>query len=285
MSTPTFFLVGAPKAGTTSLFHYLGQHPMIGLSRIKEPCYFAPEVPVDLDTAAHRQTWETYCALFAHTHGMQAVGEGSVAYLGSLNAAAAIGARIPHARILMMLRDPADRLFAHYAAARATGGTSLTFAQWVDDEQRRETARQPIFGAVWAGRYATHLERFAAVFAEAHIHVSFYEDFTTDPDSVLSEIFSFLDVDPAIHIDRSEHHNVTTVARWPAAGAIRTPVAAALTRFLPSHISARLRTWSRQPQKLAPTATDRAHAITLYKSEIESLMPMTRRDLAHWLRT
>lgn len=62
---PTFFLVGAPKAGTTSLFRYLGQHPEIAIATIKEPCFFAPEVPVDRVTEMSRRSWDAYLSLFA----------------------------------------------------------------------------------------------------------------------------------------------------------------------------------------------------------------------------
>lgn len=283
MSTPTFFLVGAPKAGTTSLFHYLGQHPAIAVSKVKEPCYFAPEVPVDAETDAHRRTWETYQALFAHVATEQAVGEGSVAYLGSLNAAAAIRRAVPGAQILMMLRDPADRLFAHYTAARASGAIALDFARWTDEQLRIESTRSPVFGSFWAGRYATHLERFRGEFPDSQLHISFYEDFQADPDGVLSSVFSFLKVDPMVRIDRSRQHNMTTVARWPALRAIRGPVAAALKPLLPRRIFAEARSWSRQRQSLAPTTADRAIAIALYRTEIESLARLTGRDLSHWL--
>ena len=99
MQTPNFFLVGAPKAGTTSLFHYLGRHPEIAVATVKEPCFFAPEVPVDPATDAYRRSWKTYLTLFAHARGEHAIGEGSVAYLGSPSAAAAIRSRIPGARV------------------------------------------------------------------------------------------------------------------------------------------------------------------------------------------
>ncbi len=146
--SPTFFLVGAPKAGTTSLFRYLGTHPEVGVASIKEPCFFAPEIPVDQATDAHRRDWPTYLALFAHTQGKRAIGEGSVAYLGSLRAASAISARIPSAQILMMLRDPADRLFAHYAAARTSGATTATFRVCA----RAELGMAGAPSLLWVGR-------------------------------------------------------------------------------------------------------------------------------------
>lgn len=281
MPSPTFFLVGAPKAGTTSLFRYLGQHPEIAIAAVKEPCFFAPEVPVDPATDRHRQSWDAYLALFANAGRARAIGEGSVAYLSSGTAAAAIQARLPQAKILIMLRDPADRLFAHYSAARIAGVTTDRFTAWVSAQQRAEDARTPRWGAVWAGQYATHLGRFQTHFAPTQIHVAFYDDFVTAPDDVLARIFQFLGVDAAVPIDRSERHNVTTVSRAPAlAGAAR----AVLSRALPAGAVERLRRWSRTPARLTPSPADRAHAIALYQDEIASLSRLTGRNLSAWLR-
>jgi len=278
--SPTFFLVGAPKAGTTSLFRYLGNHPEVGTSAIKEPCFFAPEVPVDPATDATRRDWETYLSLFAHTEGRRAIGEGSVAYLGSLTAASAIKTRVPTAQILMMLRDPADRLFAHYSAARASGVTTTDYRTWIDDERRREEQRQPIYGAIWAGRYATHVARFCEHFPSSQMHISYYDDFTSDPDATLARIFTFFGVDPSVSIDRRERHNVTSTARWPALA----PFGPALRRVLPRDTFTRLRRWSRTRSALAPSPTDRALGIALYQQEIESLSLLTGRDLTSWLQ-
>ena len=140
--TPTFFLVGAPKAGTTSFAAYLAQHPDVFVSPIKEPCLFAPEV-IEIDAAARASherdreplrayldaavlaprdrgivlEWTDYLKLFKGARAERAIGEASVAYLGSVDAPRRIHERVPDARILMILRDPADRLRSHYAAA------------------------------------------------------------------------------------------------------------------------------------------------------------------------
>lgn len=284
MSAPTFFLVGAPKAGTTSLFRYLGAHPDVAVSSLKEPGFFAPEVPVDPITESHRRSWDAYCALFAHAGGARAIGEGSVSYLGSINAAPAIHARLPMARILMMLRDPADRLFAHYTAARAADATSADFSTWINVELERERQRSPVYGAVWAGRYATHVERFCQHFPQQQLQISYFEDFVTDPDAVLARIFAFLGVDPSVTVDQRQRHNVTTTPKWPGLTGIRQPVGTLLRRMLPAATYERARSWSRHPMRLSATTTDRARAIALYQPEIESLARLTGRDLSAWLR-
>jgi hypothetical protein len=281
---PTFFLVGAPKSGTTSFFHYLAQHPDVAVASIKEPCYFAPESPVDPVTDACRCNWESYQSLFRHVRHERAVGEGSVAYLASAAAPAAIHARLPDAKILMMLRDPADRLFAHYATTRATTAATPTFREWVRAQHAIEATRSPVYGPIWAGHYATHLAHFRRVFSSAQIHVSFYEDFVTAPDAVLAAAFAFLGVDPAVTIERRVRHNETTVARWPALGPLRRPAGAVLARALPSPLRDRVRGWSRRRVTLTLPPDDRAHAIALYRDEIQALSREIGRDCSAWLR-
>ena len=76
MALPTFIIIGAPKAGSTSLYHYVGQHPDVFTSRIKEPRFFWTH-----RTSDHTETLEDYEKLFRGSERYQAVGEGSPAYL------------------------------------------------------------------------------------------------------------------------------------------------------------------------------------------------------------
>src|SRR5579863_1241705 len=132
---PNFFIVGAPKAGTTSLYHYLDQHPEIYMSPVKETNHFASEIrlagfadelqeQVKRDMRAMQKylagpmsekrfgavglEWDDYLKLFRNATDEKAIGEASVCYLWSRTAAKNIFARIPRAKIIMILRDPAE---------------------------------------------------------------------------------------------------------------------------------------------------------------------------------
>src|SRR5262245_1508584 len=127
---PNFFVVGTGKAGTTSLYHYLRQHPQIYMSPVKEPCYFASEIrPENMASAyvSHIRRlsrnlprllddgrpvsplgwvvseWDDYLRLFRQVAGETAIGEASAAYLWSATAARNIAAAAPDARIIMIL--------------------------------------------------------------------------------------------------------------------------------------------------------------------------------------
>jgi len=305
---PNFFIVGPPKAGTTSLYRYLGQHPAIYMSPIKEPCYFAPEV-TEVDSAAREKfradagplqayldgpmtesrpngltlEWNQYLKLFRRAEAETVIGEASVSYLSSTTAPGLIRQKIPHARIVAMLRDPAGRLFSHYAAARAAGATSSAFTVWVDEQLTSEAHRTPVIGPVWAGRYGTHIERYRSLFSDEQLRWCVYDDYVQDPRRVLRDLLSFLDVDPAYPIDVGERHNVTRMPRWPSVHAAARPVASVARAMAPAPVVDRIRRWWRVPVRLAPARAERARVIDIYREDIIQLEDLLHRRLAAWL--
>src|SRR5258708_108403 len=155
---PNFFIVGAPKAGTTSLYYYLGQHPDVYMSPVKEPNYFAEEIRLcnigaQWQDWAQRENdslqqyllgpmqekrfggivsnWTDYLKLFQNVNGEKAIGEASVCYLWSRTAARNIASTTPNAKIIMVLRNPVDRAFSQYKQAVASGLIGKSFREQV----------------------------------------------------------------------------------------------------------------------------------------------------------
>jgi hypothetical protein len=287
---PSFLLVGAPKAGTTAFVRYLEQHPSVFVSPIKEPCFFAPEV-ADFGRAFGVVTeWDQYLKLFKGVRNETAIGEASVSYLASPGAAAAIHARVPEARILMMLRDPADRLWSHYRAAWVAGATTDRFADWADAQTAMEQRREPRAGPVWAGFYGRHLRRFLEHVPAGQIKVLFYDDYVRDAHAVLRDTFAFLGVDREWKSDVSRRHNVTREPRWPRLHRVTTPWRGRVARALPEPLVANMRNWWLRPVERLATVDERAHAIAIYADDIRALpaslrdvSPGSARDLSRWL--
>ena len=163
---PNFIVVGAAKAGTTSIYQYLSQHPQVYLSPIKETNYFAKDIPLDkirkdyykggeLDVAAYVATnleeqihiafvsqWEHYQKLYKNVKDQKAIGEISNSYLHSSVAAKEIYAVNPDMKIIMILRDPIKRAFSHYKMTLRVGLVKDTFYEEV---QRDYAAREKGF--------------------------------------------------------------------------------------------------------------------------------------------
>jgi hypothetical protein len=307
---PNFFLAGVPKAGTTSLYHYLRQHPQVFMSPIKEPTFFgaadllAPPYRDDVLSALERDRawllsylagprrviarqwiveWDDYVSLFRDVRDETAIGEASTAYSWLPSAAAAIRAKLPDARLAFMLRDPAERLFTLYLPA-LWHNPRLSFTEWFEGMADKPRVGAPVVGA---GRYATHLQRFFDVFPRDHVRVHLYDDYRAEPRAVLRDLFTFLGVDPDQPIDLSRRHNETRVPRFPRLHALRRRLfgQASLARWLPE--SAR-RAIAKLNQDRTTSRTmdpaDRRMVVDYYRDEILRTADLLGRDLSAWLR-
>jgi hypothetical protein len=308
---PNFILAGAPTCGTTSLHHYLCQHPQIYMSPVKEPTYFAAADMVQRDdfmrvivrdqpalkqyvagqmTASARYwvtEWEDYVQLFRNVRRQIAIGEASVSYIWLPSAAAAIRAKLPHVRLIFMLRDPADRLFSWYLMTlKHTPRVSLRDRL---HREMREGASGPtgLLRQLDGGMYATHLQRFLGLFPREQIRIHLYDSYRADAPAVLRDIFAFLGVDPTQPLDLSFRHNETLLPRFPLLHRLRqrilgdTPAAT----WLPAPARHALHALYHRPRgRLTMDPADRQLAISYYREEILRTQDLLGRDLSAWLR-
>jgi hypothetical protein len=303
---PNFFVVGAPKAGTTALYHFLDQHPGVYMSPIKEPAHFATDLlerqrllgVVQAEPQALRawldgpmtgkrsgviEEWTQYLKLFKHVREETAVGEVSGNYLASRAAPGAIRARIPHARIVMMLRDPVERLYSQFAQAASRGQARPQFLPWVEEQQAHEATYSPRLGAVWNGFYAQHLARWLQHFPRPQIQVLFYDDYRADPRAVLRGLYGFLGVVADFEADVRQRHNVALRPRFPALQRASQPLRQALRPWLPARWRQGWRELGYRPWPPI-TAAERAAALPIYAEDVAALQALVQRDLSAWLR-
>jgi hypothetical protein len=125
---PTFLIIGAQKCGTTSLHHYLVQHPEIGAPRKKEVHYF--------DLASRRRlTWyrSFFPVMGRYPHAL----ESTPYYLFHPAVPARVRATLPEAKLIVLLRDPMQRTYSHYNHARAHGQEPLGLLAAIEAEPGR----------------------------------------------------------------------------------------------------------------------------------------------------
>jgi hypothetical protein len=310
---PNFFIVGAPKAGTTSLYNHLAQHPDIYMSPIKEPCHFSTEIRPEnfseemgpgFESAVRAQKeylqgpmteqrfggigmeWSDYLKLFLNVTRETAIGEASVLYLWSKTAAENMRSKVPHARILMILRDPVSRVFSEYREAISAGALRCSFRKYLEACLRRtNTDKLSLYWPVLeTGLYYEGVKRYLDRFPRENICIFLYEDYQVEQARVLTEIFRFLRVDSGFVPDLSERHLV--------------PRFIAVNRFLKKHGVGRLVTKLSPPRlrsflkklivrpgsavDLSPA--DREFLLNYYRSDIEKLASLLGRDLSAWFR-
>ena len=186
---PDFYIVGAPKSGTTAMYSYLGQHPAVFLPEVKEYRYFGADLDIrdrpapDLDA---------YLSLFVPASPAQRVGSAYVWYLYSKTAASEIRQFSRSARIIVMLRRPADMLYSLHSEHLSNGNEDIKDFDdaLAAEEDRRAGRRIPAHAHLPQGllysevpRYAEQLERYFGQFGREHVHVVIFDDFARDPRS------------------------------------------------------------------------------------------------------
>ena len=230
---PDFFIVGAAKAGTTSLYNYLKLHTDVYFSPIKEPHHFSMDISLDemrgdfkknvqtdisdyLKTSlgsprhgAFVRNREHYHQLFSLAKNEKRVGESSVSYLFSTVAARQIKAYNPDARVIIILREPVERAFSHYLMDLRIGYETADFVEAVNADytkERRGWGQSHLY--VELGIYYEQVKRYLEVFDPAKIKIILHDDFKVAPEKLLSEVFAFLDIpDMTAELDFSVRHN------------------------------------------------------------------------------
>lgn len=230
---PTFFVIGAQKSGTSSLYTYLRQHPQVFMPEVKEPDYFVEE-----------RSWgmgrDWYESLFEPAGDAVAIGEASTSYAmypTYRGVPARIAALIPEARFVYLVRHPIERMRSEY----------LHYRNLRDEAARRlciQRERSPIETALRShphylnhSRYALQLDQYLDHFERKQIMVITTEELKRDRSTTVRRLFDFLDVNPSwVPPEMDLEFNRTTDARVPSGvltAVRRIPGSSVLARAIP----------------------------------------------------
>ena len=206
---PDFFIVGAPRCGTTFMYEYLGQHPQIFMPENKEPNYMCKDLDSGsfLDGLSFMRDEATYLRLFAPAPPGTLAGEASTWYLYSETAAGLIREKSPDAHIVIMLRDPVEMLYSLHGRRTYGGSEELGFADAIAAEEdrragRRIPSRARNIKALFyhdVGSYSAQVQRYLETFAADRVRVIIFEEFVKDTAAAYAETLRFLGVDPDFH--------------------------------------------------------------------------------------
>ena len=300
MTLPEVYVVGAPKAGTTALAHWLGAHPDVFWSVPKEPYFWAADHPRQR-THHGFDTREAYEGLFASSQARAARlrGEGSTTYLYSRVAAAAILDAVPDARFIVCLRNPADLVVSfHRTQLVALNETERDFAvAW-----RRSLAgglpdTEPLEALLVdyprVGRLGAAVQQFLVTVPRDRVHVVVLDDLASDPEAVWAGLLDFLGLDPGFTPEFRDANPSTKTYRSQVLHRVthRPPAALAPTMT-------QLRQWSRTTRipgahrlkdalyRPAPRPTVapevRRELTEFFRPDVELLETLVGRDLAAW---
>lgn len=194
---PNLLIAGVTRAGTTSLFQYLAQHPDIYPARIKEPDYFTP---VKADGAA--MTFDEYQRLFAGARGERYRMEASAGYFfGGPEVIANILATLPEPHAIVSLRDPVQRVWSiyHYKISRSVMDASVGFDEFLDRcEEVLGLGRDATVGSPYrpliTGQYADFLPEWVATFG-SRLRVLLFDDVQAKPQETVRSLLDWLELD------------------------------------------------------------------------------------------
>jgi hypothetical protein len=314
MTLPNFFIVGAPKAGTDELYYDLHQHPEIYMSPLKEPCYFSSEIRPRNFQASLRPQFEMVAAstrryldegarhkrfggivsdpndyqlLFLGVKGQKAIGEASVCYLWSKAAPAAIASSIPHARIIIILMDPAERAFQQYLKSVSDGTVHHSFRKHLEAAMQHSAELGVYHPFLEFGSYFKQVTRYMQLFPPHQVNISIYEDTLSDHQGWFSRVLSFLEVQNTFVPGPVEVPSKPHVPRF--VGISHALRIRGLKRIAGRAVPSRFKSFAKQLAagdgrlpELRPE--DRAILVDYYRDDVLMLQDLIGRDLSDWLR-
>ena len=203
---PNFFIVGAPKAGTTSLYEYLRRVPGVYMSPIKEPHFFNTINLVTVSSIPPIRGKAKYLRLFQGVRDEVAIGEASTAYLRDPETPERIREVVPGARIIMLLRDPVERAFSHYLAHIREGVQLFSFPEALRKDPYKDMYLAP-------GFYAQQVKRYLDAFGPGAVKILIFEEFIQDPKKAVNDVLRFLGLNSQPPLPVGEAHNAFAIPR------------------------------------------------------------------------
>lgn len=304
MRRPDFFIVGAPKCGTTALYSYLEKHPEIYIpdtSSTVESMYGGKKELhfFGKDLAFSRPTLDEYLAYYAKADQEKRLGESSVFYLYSQTAAQEIKEFCPTARIIIMLRNPIEMIHSWYSQLVFWGDEDSPNleAALAAEENRKQRQKRPsnhdhpieCFFYREIARFHDQVKRYLDAFGAEQVKIIIFDDFKKDTTATYCETLDFLGCDtafmPNFEVVNSNknirNRSLQTFLKRPPKSAqlfkqlVPVPLRRSIRRSLQT---ANTKTELRQPMK--PEL--KQHLQKEFAEEIKNLSVLIGRDLTYW---
>jgi len=279
MALPTFIVIGAAKAGTTSIYAYMKQHPEICVSDVKETNFFAYGDPYIEGNWPHLEwpvtTLEDYELQFSDCRGRTIIGESSPIYLHSQKAADRIRQAIPSVRLIVSLRNPIDRAISGYFM-HVRGGVGKGDFSDFDFDMRY----------VKDGFYSDLLAAYLSRFEREGIKICLFDDLESNPTAFMCDLYAFVGANPDFVPDTAEAYNVGSAPRSIAINTLlinptlRRRIAPIFPKSL-RRVGKALLQWNRTTPPPFPDGL-REKLQDHYGEEIDRLQTLTGLDLSRW---
>jgi hypothetical protein len=291
---PNFLIAGVAKAGTTSLYYYLLQHPEVDIPR-KESFYFAREFyknapgskpPLYRDKSRIIFTEDDYNKFYAHCN-KKAIGEVSTCYAYFHESAVPlIKEKLGDIKIIFILRNPVERAFSAYKHFVRMNAEILSFKDALKAEKERmDQHRDFMWYYADVGFYSKQLKAFKNNFSQVKIFLT--EDLEAFPQNTMKEIFQFIEVDNSFVPDTSFRYNEAGTMPSPLLKKTfsNTFLKSIVKKIIPEKKRMAVKQKLRKPSETIPLLMDadvKASLVNLYHDDIMELEKIIERDLSEW---
>ena len=276
MLEPNLFIAGAPKAGTTFLYHVLKDHEDLYFPRVKELNHYSNEALDKLGSyyKDYRvKDHQKYLSHFAEGQNHKYRVDASVSYFTFSDVPTSIKEQCPDARILFILRNPIQRAFSHYNMDVRMGYAKETFTEYIQNQSKHPVHFHQY---VKNGFYYKNIKNFIDAFG-SNVHIVILEDIKSEIDG----IFDFLQI-KQINIDTDKRFNQNKKPRNFIARILQRnrKLTSRLKMLIPSKISSKLnRHLYKDDNKKVISDLDKNHLKAIYKEDIQKLGKLLKKDL------
>ena len=292
MILPNFLIVGVQKAGTTSIYNYLQEHPQVYMSRVKETNFLEKDwenMPPEQQNKNGIVTLEKYCELFADVKDEIAIGEASPNYLFHYESSAArIKKYVPNAKLIVVLRNPTERAYSdHLMHVRdAIGYRSLS-------EQIQHSSHKSFI--LRKGFYYVPLKYYFEQFGQEQIKIFFYDDLCDNSQKFMQSMYQYIGVNDCFVPNTARKAQVAKIPKNKTINnllnrknILRNTTANILKTVMPVETRQKLRDRlinlnSKTKKAVSLSAEERQQLIELYREDILQLQDLVGRDLSKWL--
>jgi hypothetical protein len=308
---PNFFVVGAAKSGTTSIYEYLKLHPEVYMAPIKETHHFS----TDIDNTKFRPNYarslnkdlskflesnmeegifhafvkdrNQYVQLYKNVKDEKAIGEVTNSYLFSEVAAKNIISEFHASKIIMILRNPVDRAFSHYLMDLRIGYETEDFLSAVKKDMARNPKGWGISNCyVEIGMYFEQVKRYMEQIPKDQLRIYFFDDFVKNPEATMKDMFRFLGVKEETTIDFGKKYNPSFIPKNKLISKLNTQkrIKDWLKGVLPKSIKSKFKKTfytDKDLPKIKPE--ERKFLNEIFRDDVANLSQLVNRDLSNWV--
>ena len=289
--SPNFFVIGVAKAGTSSLFHYLSQHPKIFTSYVKEPHFLCDEEKYQQGTKWYLDKY------FSGSEGYPARGEATPHYIQLVDVVPPRLRKMVEeqsVRLIVILRDPVERAWSHYLFRRSHMAVEhesfrVLFEKEVERWNREPESRGHYY---YPGLYGYQIEKWLEHFPRQKFLFIKFDDFVFKTKAIVHSVFKFIGVDEDVKIDISNKKNETGKPRfrWLRRAVREIPNLRQIVKyFVPLHLQHPLRRRLNkffavpyEQEKPQIKEYDAEIIKSYYDDDIERAEQLTGLDLSGW---